>query len=236
MKKTTLSILLIALSFSQLALAANKKIYPFTATYQVRAYGTTLGSIKQVLTRNKGRYHFTTTTEASFLFYHKKIVEQSWGSWRNQWLRPTKYTIQSDQQGKKHNYQLRFNWKNRTITNLTNPQKWQFSTSASSQDNVSFQLLLRQNVLNHKKNLRYSVADRDESKTYTYKIATHVTLKIPAGTYKTVEVTRSDNSKRVTEFWFAKKYNYLPIKVEQLKKGKRQAVAVVESFEITPTT
>lgn len=66
----------------------------------------------------------------------------------------------------------------------------------------------------------FTMVDDDRMKTYRFEIDGRETVKTPAGTFETVRVNRIDDPKRPFHYWLAPSRDYVPVKLEHLKKGK----------------
>ena len=76
-------------------------------------------------------------------------------------------------------------------------------------------------LMNGGASAEYILFDIDELKTVTVKNIGTRTITVPAGTYEAIGVQhQTPGSKRVTTMWCVEDLGFLPIVVEQHRKGK----------------
>lgn len=66
----------------------------------------------------------------------------------------------------------------------------------------------------------FTMVDDDRMKTYRFEIGGKENVQTPAGTFEALRVNRIDDPKRPFHYWLAPDRDYLPVKLEHLKKGK----------------
>lgn len=66
----------------------------------------------------------------------------------------------------------------------------------------------------------FTMVDDDRMKTYRFEIGGKENVQTPAGTFEALRVNRIDDPKRPFHYWLAPSRDYLPVKLEHLKKGK----------------
>lgn len=125
---------------------------------------------------------------------------------------------------------LDFDWDALRVTGLASEKKsgerveTEFDETLENgmHDAVSLQYALMHDLENDDLRNQYLLADGDELKTINITRLDTTTLRVPYGEFEVVPVQhQADSSSRVTTFWFAKALNYLPVKIEQHRKGKR---------------
>ncbi|MBL4585267.1 MAG: DUF3108 domain-containing protein [Pseudomonadales bacterium] len=93
------------------------------------------------------------------------------------------------------------------------------------QDILSVQLLLRRWLSEGEKDVEFPVLSKAKLKQYRFKVVEEAVLQIPAGRFNAVKVARIGASKTYGNFWFAKDWDYMLLKVESLKgKGKIESM------------
>lgn len=68
----------------------------------------------------------------------------------------------------------------------------------------------------------FAFLDENELRTYRFRIQRRESVKTPAGTFDTVLVERIDNPKKSYRYWLAPVREYIPVKIEHIKKGKTE--------------
>lgn len=84
-------------------------------------------------------------------------------------------------------------------------------------DDLSSFLVIRQQLQSGATELYFDVLDKDNVKTYHYRVLDEENLQTALGDFAVVhmERIREENSKRTTEFWLAKDYDYILLKLLQ---------------------
>lgn len=100
-------------------------------------------------------------------------------------------------------------------------------------DAISLQYALMHDLQNDGLKSQYVLADGDELKIINITQLESTTLRVPYGEFEVVPVQHQvESSSRVTTFWFAKALNYLPVKIEQRRKGKRLMKAELGDYQL----
>ncbi len=66
----------------------------------------------------------------------------------------------------------------------------------------------------------FTLVDDDRMKAYRFAIAGAETVQTPAGSFETLRVDRTDDPRRPFHYWLAPSRDYVPVKLEHVKKGK----------------
>jgi hypothetical protein len=74
--------------------------------------------------------------------------------------------------------------------------------------------------------------DDERVKRYTYRRTGTAVMETPLGSFDTViyESAR-EGSSRLSRFWMAPKLDYLPVRAEQIRKGKVETVMEIRSLQ-----
>lgn len=98
---------------------------------------------------------------------------------------------------------------------------------ANAQDRFAIQQAVRLWVLEHHDSApgavtaEFAMVDDRRIRTYRFAITGRERVEVPAGRFDdAVLVQRVDDPKKTTKFWLAPSHDYMPVKVEQVKKGK----------------
>ncbi|HEY1076437.1 MAG TPA: DUF3108 domain-containing protein [Fontimonas sp.] len=66
----------------------------------------------------------------------------------------------------------------------------------------------------------FTMVDDDRIKAYRFAVVGAETIDTPTGKIETIRVDRTDSAKRPSHYWLAPSLDYVPVKIEQLKKDK----------------
>lgn len=197
---------------------------PYTATYGVMTYGIRAGEAHFKLEKpGRGRYRFSSnsrTTGLVSLFRHDEIAEAS------------TFTLAGDGTLKAQEYRYRqtggderkqviaFDWQKNVAHSIYKGDRKTLPIPPGASDPFLAQLKLSRRVAEGMKHGNFAVVNRNELDTYHLEVKGDQKTRVPAGTFATVRVERSEpGSNRKTIFWLAPKLHYIPVKVEQLKDG-----------------
>lgn len=217
-------------------LSANPLPSEFVAHYESSkglVSGKTTVSLKAL---DNKQFHYQSTTSVSgimSLFSGSKIQEESYWEYINGNIRPTKYLYKRTG-SKKRDAELSFDWQKKIVTNLINAKPWRMAINDNTLDKLVYQLVmmqdLRSGIYPGKKDLEYSIADGGTLKQYTISILGEEQLSTRLGTLHTIKVQRI-NGKRTTTMWCASKLGYLPVLIQQKKKGGSEYSAKIYKLE-----
>lgn len=203
----------------------------YEARYTVNWHGLYAGeSIHKLQKHQNGRYHFEVKTEPRLHFLPFHYAESSVFSWKEGKILPQHYFyhIQEGKRQKKGNVQ--FDWKKHELENKDVPEHWKEAFSEGVQDKMTQGLSLRHALKSGQKKIEYTVAEEDKFKTYTFNIVGTEKLKTKLGMIETVKVEHISRKGHRTITWFAKNWDYLPVKMNQFRQGKLVASGEILSF------
>ncbi|SFF43404.1 Protein of unknown function [Fontimonas thermophila] len=66
----------------------------------------------------------------------------------------------------------------------------------------------------------FTMVDDDRMKTYRFAVVGREIVKTPAGSFDAIRIDRIDDPRRPFHYWLAPSRDYVPVKLEHLKKGK----------------
>lgn len=233
------------LSFSMSAHAANPPI-PFKASYKVEKYNNVIAVMQLMLQHKDDRIIYTSQTKPKGLldlFSDDNVFEQSTLQWdaEHQQLRLLDYQYKRAEKAK-DNQQFTISWSDTdlaTCIGTSRKQAFTLELKSPAWDRLSVQLALMAD-LNRSDNPRidyhYSIVDNSELSDYQFQFETEQTIKIGSREYHTLKFKRPhDSGKRTTYLWLSPELGYLPVRVEQHKKGELHlSMELAEHVKVTP--
>lgn len=155
--------------------------------------------------------------------------EHSLFSWQKQGLiQPSIYEYHQQAMGKTRDAILQFNWQNLTVINNVQQKPWRMAIPGNTQDKLSYQLQLRADLIKSQsitagQEFTYPVADGGKLKHYTFTIIGEKWINTPAGWLNTVIAQRKrSDKKRTTTFWLAKEWEFVLVRLLQIKSGNNE--------------
>lgn len=214
---------LLGVCFLTMALtpAAFADIPPFAARYTLSRSGIPLGENIRTLGKSDGAFLYQSVTRASGLlarFIREELIERSeWvyeGAAPDTRIRPLEYQSRREKGKKEKWIRQIFDWEKSTTTSINSARSWRMPLKPDSQDRLSYQLAIMDDLQKGRKNLDYPIVDSDKTKTYRFVILGEEQLKTAIGPLRTLKIQRTGD-KRMTTVWCAIDLHYLPVALEQ---------------------
>jgi Protein of unknown function (DUF3108) len=150
------------------------------------------------------------------------ISETSHLKWnpQQQLVVPIGYTKKIDGFGKSKETNLFFDWTKLTINDTKKNTKLPMGGVQRIQDDLSYQLQLRQDLIAGKKSFVYNIGEGGRITDTVFSLVGEEVISTPLGNVKTLKIKRKHpNSDRSTYAWFAPKYQYLLVRLQQDNNG-----------------
>ena len=98
-------------------------------------------------------------------------------------------------------------------------------------DRVSIQYEMMRDLMNGGVSDSYVLYDIDRLKTLNVSLISARDVKVPAGTFTVIGVRhQAEGSSRITTLWCAEELDYLPVIIEQHRKGKLRLRATLSRY------
>jgi Protein of unknown function (DUF3108) len=207
----------------------------FTATYDVKKAGITVGETKRVLSRVSNQsgtqYQFESITRPAGiarLLTNGQVVERSLWNYHQNKPRPQQYTFFNSGSKKNRNVRLDFDWAKHQVINTINGEPWAMPLEHGTQDKLLYQLRIMQDLPTTKTTLHYPVADGGKLKYYDIKVIGKERIRTKLGIFDTIRLRHTKGSRKTT-LWCAEQLGYLPVRIEQQKNNDGPVVATLTS-------
>ncbi len=200
-----------------------RTVFDVNFDFFIPVQGTAIRELKR---QENGQWLLSHTVESSLL----GLKETSLFDWQQSQPKPKVYQLKQSSVGKKKSELLEFDWTELQVHHQTNKPAGILDIPAGTFDKLTYQLKLRQDLLNGQEPGIYSVAEKRKLKEYGFILLGSEQLDTPVGKLNTVKIKRDrgPNSKRETFLWLAKDWDYLLVKIEQQEKGKNYEVVMSE--------
>lgn len=160
-----------------------------------------------------------------------KLYETSKGKITTQGIRPDSYSYLRTGGSKEREAKLAFNWEEMTVENNVEDSRWKMDIPAGTLDKLVSLLGMMIALANDQTDISFNIADGGKLKDYRFRVVDEETIEVPAGTFRTVKITRlRDNNKRETYIWCAPELDYLPIRIWQREKDDSEYQSDLEKF------
>lgn len=211
------------------------KVPGFEAHYILEAGGGPVAKATFTLIRDGDRITYRYETRASglfSLFYKDEVTEQSIMEISGNTLRPLEYTYRHKGSKKNRDVTTHFDWDTHRAHGEARGEPFDIEIPDGVMDRFSAQLLVSQHLHDGTSLKDFPFVDKNELDTYEFERLGEETLETELGEFKTIKLKRAKgNKKRTTIGWYAPELNYLPVQLEQSKKGSsRKIVMKIDSI------
>lgn len=228
---------------------ASSVLTEYEAQYQLQWKGLDVGtSVHSLRKVGSDRYVAEAISKPNISILPFRSNEKSEFFLKNNMIQPLMYEFDNEEKGKVLRGSVFFDWstneaikrfqgrmgRNEKGEKLPNQSKEKLVNN--TQDKVTYTLALRQDLLNRKNNYTYTVIEPRKTKQYVFNVVGEEKVKTPMGEFDTVKLEHiSDNKERVTQIWLAKDFDYLMIKLVQIKNGTAGAEATIKNLKVLTT-
>ena len=211
---------------------------PFSATYAVSYRGIGAGSITFDFARDAatGRYIYETHASPSTLarlFVSKAAMERSVMEIDASGTRPIEWRLDDGKSGNEDDGELHFDWSRDRVTGVVEGKPVELTPEPGTQDRSSISIAVTTALLRGVEPGTIPLIDDNRIKRYVYTKKESAKVDSALGKIDTVlyESTREGGSSRTSRFWMAPSLEFLPVRAEQVRKGKVETVMVLQKLE-----
>ena len=147
-------------------------------------------------------------------------------------LLPQSYHFERGGLGKAKKADLDFDWTAKMVTGTDRGDAVKIPLNRGMVDKSTYQLALQHDVAAGKKTMSYQVVDDGEVDTYDFRVLGAEKVETKAGKIDAIKVERvrdPTQSKRITVMWFAKDWDYLLVRLQQVETdGKEYNIMLLD--------
>lgn len=231
------AVLFLLAAFSLPASLMAADLQPFSATYtadwkQLPFSGKAERSLKQ---QDDGTWKLDFS--ASMLV--ASLNETSWLSLVNGDIRPHQYRYARKGMGKSKKIKQNFDWDTQQATGSDRGTPISLTLIQGVQDKSSYQLALQRDIAEGKTSMSYQVLDGDDLDTYDFRVLGEESVETVVGSVDAIKVERvrdPTQSKRVTILWFAKDWDFLLVRLQQVERDGKEYQIILENATVNNKT
>lgn len=224
---------LLAVGLASTSALADGELQPHSAEYGVRI-SVVSGRLRTTLRETETGYtaeHRIKPTGMSRLVARGQIAEASDFAAGPDGLRPIAYRSHDTLSRDKLKADVRFDWDSNRATGIVNGEDFEAELAGFSHDRVSIQYQLMRDLLQQEPNEEYRMFEVDKQKVLNIRTVEAKTVEVPAGTFLAIGIQhQAENSSRVTTLWCVEELGYLPVVIEQHRKGKLRVRATLRKY------
>jgi len=228
-----LTTFLLAASLFANAAQASGTLTPHTAEYRIKI-SILGGRLSTALKATDSGYiarHVVKPTGMSKFIARGEIVEVSEFADGDDGVYPISYRTNDTIAKDDPSADIRFDWNAFEASGTVNDEEFHADLDRLRQDRVSIQYALMHDLLNDQLSAQYELFEADKLKTLNVRSIGTRQIKVRAGKFTAVGIQhQAENSSRVTTLWCAEELGYLPVVIEQHRKGKLRVRATLRSY------
>ena len=225
-----------------LAMAApgqsEQALTPYSAEYKVKI-SVLSGSLTTELRSLDGGYeavHVIEPQGLASMLKNGRIAEESRFTARPDGVRASWYRSEDSLSSDETRAEVTFDWVASELAGTVNDEAVTIALDGLVHDRVAIQYQLMHDLLNGGSEERYILFDIDEFKTLIVRNVGIRRISTPAGKFTAVGIQhQAENSSRVTTLWCVEELGFIPVLIEQHRKGKLRMRAELERYEALPT-
>ena len=215
------------------ALDARAELTPHSAVYKVKI-SVLGGQLRTELREIEGGYsatHVIKPTGMSRMLARGTIRETSDFDATPEGMRPRDYASVDTLSRDKTRASIHFDWDVGEARGTVNGEDVVSIMETLAHDRVSIQYQLMHDLLSGKNGDAYTMFEIDKMRPVHIRDAGRKTVKVPAGEFEVIGVShQAEGSKRITTMWCAEELGYLPVVIQQHRKGKLRVEATLTSY------
>lgn len=201
------------------SVAVASPLKDFTAGYDLYHNGIYIGQSTRKLTTNDKQLTYTSVAKtAGFIswFIDITITETSKLLFKNKRLNFVSYDYNEQNKGKNEGYQLRL----KNSQQLYNSYKKQlYPKPKKLHDTLGFTVAIMHDIQLGKREIEYTIAEKDELKPYTLKFIKKEELTTDNGKISTLKMEHYDpKTKARFTFWCAENMGFLPVRISNINQ------------------
>jgi len=216
-----------------LAAQADAAFTPHSAVYKVKILVLS-GKLTTRLDKTETGFaanHIIRPTGMSKVFVKGVIDEFSQFHVTDDGIVPDVYRSNDELTKDKTRADLTFDWDTFTANGIVDGEDFSYEMGKFAHDRVSIQYQLMQDLMLDDEHDTYQLFDIDRLKTLNITRIGEKQVKIGPGKFNAIGVQHQrEGSSRVTTFWCVEEFDYLPVVIEQHRKGKLRMRAVLDSY------
>lgn len=204
-------------------------LQPSVATYGVEFRSIDAGTIAFTLrSPAPGQFIYESRSNArglARLVIRNEVHEASTFALVDDELQPLSYLLDDGSSDTSKDTRLEFDWSARLARGKHENEPLELALTPGLQDRMSVQVFVLMQLAAGEDPGEIAFIDRNEVKSYRYTKEGTGRLKTAVGEVDTVIYSSTrDGSSRVSKIWYAPALGYLPVRAEQVRRGKVETV------------
>jgi len=215
------------------ATVAETTLTPHSAEYKIKisVLGGRLNTELRPTATGYVATHTVKPTGMSRMLARGSISETSEFTTTNDGVRPRHYISKDTISRDKSDASIAFDWDAGEARGTVNGEEVVSVMEGLAHDRVSIQYELMHDLLNAAPGTRYTMFEIDRLRPVNIEIVGEKVVKVPAGEFEVIGIRhQAEGSKRATTLWCSAELGYLPVVIEQHRKGKLRVRATLTEY------
>jgi len=217
--------------------AYSAELTPHTAEYKIKISVLSGQLTTRLFATDEGyvAVHRVTPTGMARMLVDGDIEEIAGFAVDDTGVRPLHYKSHDRMTKDKTDADFRFDWPARSIVGVVDGEAVTIDFDGRAHDRISIQYAMMRDMIVGTADESYLLFDIDKFKTLQITQIGTKEVSVPAGRYTAIGVRhQAEGSSRVTTLWCVPELDYLPVIIEQHRKGKLRMRATLESYAPEP--
>lgn len=224
---------LVVLMLAVAPLLAETSLTPHSAAYKVKI-SVLGGELRTTLAPTDTGFeatHVIQATGMSRMLARGSIAETSRFDTAADGVKPRVYSSNDTLSRDKTNATIEFDWDTGEARGTVNGEDVVSEINGLAHDRVSIQYEVMHDLLNGQPSEKYTMFEIDRLRPVNIEIVGEKTVEVPAGEFEVIGIRhQAEGSKRTTTLWCSRELGYLPVVIEQHRKGKLQVRATLTEY------
>ena len=233
MSAIRLSLLLVLAATAGGAAARDTDLRPYVAEYQIKA-SILRGTLRTEVAATNPGWRAMSSIRAEHgvgKFAREAITEQADFHVENGRVVPMRYSSSDPLSNRPKELDFAFDHDAGTVSGTVNEVEYVHDLGDGLYDRVTIQVQLALDMSNGGPQPNYRLMNGKRIKDLPVSRIAGKTISTPIGEFETVGIENVDTRKeRRTVLWCAEELGYLPVAIEQYRKGRLQASAILQSY------
>ena len=210
------------------ALTLAQDLVPFTASYAA--------DMRKIPVNGEATHTLTPIDDGKWQLsfnagmFVARLSEESVLRVENDTIVPLTYRYQRRGLGRGRETVQFFDWDSGVVTGEHKDEPFTLPAEPGLLDQTTYQLALQRDLAAGKRDMTYRVVDGDDIDEYRFRVVGEDRVTTRVGQFDTVEVerVREPESKRETTLWFAKDWQYLLVRLNQVETDGQEYQIVLK--------
>lgn len=214
-------------------LFAETSLTPHSATYDVKisVLGGELQTTLEPTASGFEATHVIRATGMSRVLARGSIAETSRFDTAADGVKPRVYSSHDTLTRDKTHATIEFDWEAGEARGTVNGEDVVSVIDGLAHDRVSIQYEVMHDLLNGKPSNQYTMFEVDRLRPVNIRIVGEKVVKVPAGQFAVIGIQhQAEGSKRATTLWCSAELGFLPVIIEQHRKGKLRVRATLTQY------